>query len=146
MDYRLKRDDLTEDEWVKLAPLLPAHRRRGHQGADHRAVINGVFFRNRAACSWRSLPKDYGNWKTVYNRHRRWSLDGTWDAILEALLTGRDETTGPERAVCTDPAVNRVHRPAVTRPTPPRDIRPVITRPAPPRDIRPGKMFEVANW
>ena len=24
----------------------------------------------------------------VYNRHRRWSLDGTWEKILDGLLTG----------------------------------------------------------
>jgi transposase len=39
-------------------------------------VVNGILFRTRAGCPWRDLPGEYGNWKTVYNRHRRWSLDG----------------------------------------------------------------------
>jgi len=48
-------------------------------------VINGIFFRARAGCPWRDLPEGFGNWKTVYNRHRRWSLDGTWEKILDGL-------------------------------------------------------------
>jgi transposase len=44
--------------------------------ADHRTVINGIFFRARVGCPWRDLPEGFGNWKTIYNRHRRWSLDG----------------------------------------------------------------------
>jgi hypothetical protein len=40
---------------------------------DHRKVVDGVMFRTRSGCAWRDLPPGYGNWKTVYNRHRRWS-------------------------------------------------------------------------
>ena len=38
-------------------------------------VINGILFRTRAGCPWRDVPPEYGNWKTVYNRHRRWALE-----------------------------------------------------------------------
>jgi transposase len=51
-------------------------------------VIDGIFFRTRAGCPWRDLPEGFGNWKTVYNRHRRWSLDGTWEKILGQLRAG----------------------------------------------------------
>ena len=66
----------------------------GGRWADHRMVINGVFFRARAGCPWRDLPESFGNWKTVYNRHRRWSLDGTWEKILDGLRAGCDEAEG----------------------------------------------------
>jgi transposase len=36
-------------------------------------VIDGIFFRTRTGCLWRDLPGEYGNSKTVYNRHRRWA-------------------------------------------------------------------------
>ena len=39
-------------------------------------VVNGILFRTRAGCPWRDLPERYGNWKTVYGRYRRWSLEG----------------------------------------------------------------------
>ena len=44
---RLKRHDLTDEEWARLEPLLPGHPRRGHRWNDHRMVINGVFCRTR---------------------------------------------------------------------------------------------------
>jgi transposase len=70
------RHDLTDEEWDRLVPLLPGHPRQGHRWNDHRTVISGILFRTRAGCPWRDLPERYGNWKTVYGRHRRWSLDG----------------------------------------------------------------------
>ena len=36
---------------------------------------------------WRDLPERYGNWKTVHGRHRRWSLDGTCEQVLDALFS-----------------------------------------------------------
>jgi transposase len=88
VDDRLNRHDLTDEEWQRLVPLLPEHPRQGHRWNDHRVVINGVFFRTRTGCPWRDLPEQYGNWKTVYNRHRRWSGDGMWQAILDRLRAG----------------------------------------------------------
>ncbi|MGJ6961869.1 transposase [Streptosporangium sp. G11] len=129
MDDRLKRDDLTDDEWARLTPLLPAHARRGNRWADHRTIIDGVFFRTRTGCPWRKLPEAYGNWKTVYNRHRRWSVDGTWETILGTLRVG-DSVPG----VAAVP-VPRAGSTAVT-----------ARRPARPGDIRPGATFEVKGW
>ena len=54
-------------------------------------VVNGTLFRTRAGCPWRDVPGEYGSWKTVYNRHRRWSLDGTWEKILGRLRAGCDQ-------------------------------------------------------
>ena len=76
--------------------FLPADPPRGGRWADHRTVINGIFFRTRAGCPWRDLPEGFGNWKTVYNRHRRWSLDGTWEQILDGLRAGCDEAEGKD--------------------------------------------------
>ncbi|WP_424536903.1 transposase [Sphaerisporangium viridialbum] len=53
MDDRLKRHDLSEEEWQRLLPLLPVNPRQGGRWADHRLVINGVFFRTRTGSPWR---------------------------------------------------------------------------------------------
>jgi transposase len=82
---RLNRHDLTDEEWDRLRGFLPADPPRGGRWADHRMVINGIFFRTRTGCPWRDVPDGFGNWKTVYNRHRRWSGDGTWQEILNRL-------------------------------------------------------------
>lgn len=122
-EARLERHDLTEEEWALLQPLLPGNPRQGHRWADHRAVINGVFHRVRAGCPWRDLPERYGNWKTVYNRHRRWSGDGTWEKILDALRVGCDQEEGADWSVAIDSTVVRAHQHAAgARHEAPKDI------------------------
>ena len=73
-------------------------------------VISGILFRTRTGCLWRDLPGRYGNWKTVYRRHRRWSLDGTWERILDALRAGCDEAEGSQWTVSVDSTVVRAHQ------------------------------------
>jgi transposase len=46
----------------------------------------------------------------VYGRHRRWSLDGTWARVLDALRAGCDEAEGKEWAVSADSTVVRAHQ------------------------------------
>jgi transposase len=106
----LNRHDLSGEEWEHLRMFLPVDAPRGARWADHRTVINGIFFRARAGCPWRGLPENFGNWKTVYNRHRRWSLDGTWEQILHSLRAGCDEAEGKEWTVSADSTVARAHQ------------------------------------
>lgn len=127
---RLKRHDLTDEEWARLEPLLPVSEGRGRPWADHRTVINGVFHRDRAGQPWRDLPTRYGPWKTVYNRHRRWSGDGTWEEILSRLQTGCDEEEGADWAAAIDSTVVRAHQHAAgARHQPPADIDPARLAP-----------------
>ncbi|MFJ8567551.1 IS5 family transposase [Streptomyces sp. NPDC093514] len=84
------RGDLTNAEWVRLEPHLPASGLRGGRWCDHRQVVNGILFRVRTGIPWRDLPERYGSWKTVYERHRRWSADGTWDRILRSVQADTD--------------------------------------------------------
>ncbi|MGO4636781.1 IS5 family transposase [Streptomyces sp. 2RAF24] len=84
------RGDLTNREWSLLEPHLPPSGGRGGQWCDHRTVINGILFRVRTGVPWRDLPERYGSWKTIYERHRRWSADGIWDRILRAVQAAAD--------------------------------------------------------
>ena len=120
----LDRHDLTDEEWARLEPLLPDQTpRRGGRWADHRMVINGVFWRTRCGLPWRDLPPVYGNWKTVYNRHRRWSGDHTWERILEELRRDADVAEAGEWTVAVDAGVVRAHQHAAgARHRPPADV------------------------
>jgi transposase len=69
-DERLRRHDLAAAVWARVEPLLPRHPWQGHRWNDHRLMIGGILFRTRAGCPWRDVPERFGNWKTVYNRHR----------------------------------------------------------------------------
>jgi hypothetical protein len=72
------------------------------------------------------------DWKTVYNRHRRWSAEGTWAQILDELRCGCDQNAhgaaDPRWAVGTDSTVVRAHQHAAgARRTPPPHL---VTEPA----------------
>jgi transposase len=122
-DDRLKRHDLTDAEWARLESLLPVHPRQGHRWNDHRLVMDGIFFRTRVGCPWRDLPGRFGNWKTVYNRHRRWSGDGAWGMVLDGLRAGCDRVDGQGWTVAVDATVVRAHQHAAgARRQPPADI------------------------
>ena len=122
---------MTDAEWARLEPLLPGRSpRRGGRWADHRQVLNGVFWRTRCGLPWRDLPPQYGHWKTVYNRHRRWSGDGTWAGILDELRRGADAHEGPDWTVAVDAGVVRAHQHAAgARHRPPADIAAEVVAP-----------------
>jgi hypothetical protein len=81
-----------------------------------------VLWRTRTGSPWRDLPASYGCWKTVYNRHRRWSADGTWAGVLAELQRGCD-TVEDRWVVAIDSTVVRAHHHAAgARHDPPRDV------------------------
>jgi transposase len=82
----------------------------GGRWADHRKVINGVLWRTRTGSPWRDLPECYGCWQTVYDRHRRWSADGTWAAVLAELRRGCDAAEGAGWMVAVDSGTARAHQ------------------------------------
>ena len=118
------RHDLSDEEWARLEPFLPDRTpRRGGQWVDHRKVVDGVVWRSRTGCPWRDLPASYGNWKTIYNRHRRWSADGTWVGVLDGLRAGCDSQERGEWIVGVDATVIRAHQHAAgARKAPPVDV------------------------
>ncbi|MFE0178506.1 IS5 family transposase [Streptomyces sp. NPDC059002] len=86
----MDRGDSTDAEWVRLSPHLPQSVGRGGRWKCHRTVVNGIFFRLRTGVPWRDLPTRFGSWKTVHDRHRRWSAGGTWERVLRAVQADAD--------------------------------------------------------
>jgi transposase len=77
---------LTEAEWCLLKRLLPAERgRKARPAHDNRPIVNGILWRIRTGAPWRDLPEKYGKWMTVYQRFRRWSEAGVWEAVATIL-------------------------------------------------------------
>jgi transposase len=73
-------------------------------------VVSGILFWARAGGRWRDLPGEYGDWKTVCDRYRGWSLGGTGGRILAWLLAGCGEAGGGDWAFGADSAVVRADR------------------------------------
>jgi transposase len=88
--------------------------RVGHPFRDHRQVVEGIVYRFRTSIAWRDLPEEFGPWQTVWKRHRRFSLDGTWDRLLTRLLAEADAAGEVDWAVSIDSTINRAHQHSVT--------------------------------
>ncbi|MFD9504443.1 transposase [Streptomyces sp. NPDC060035] len=95
-DLCVMRGDLTDRQWARLEPLLPAGLKQGWPRTwTRRQLIDGISWRTRAGTPWRDVPERYGPWDRVHDLFRRWQRDGTWKRILEELQA-QDEAGGAD--------------------------------------------------
>jgi transposase len=86
-----RRYGLRDDQWERIQDLLPG--RAGTVGVtakDNRLFVEGVLYRYRAGIPWRDLPARFGDFRVVHLRHIRWSRQGVWQKIFEALSAQAD--------------------------------------------------------
>ena len=108
---------LTDEQWALVAPLLPPQRSgRGRPMRDHCQVVEGVIYGYRCGIAWRDLPEEFGPWQTVWKRHRRFSGDGTWDRVHQALVARADAAGAVDWVVSVDSTINRAHQHATNLP------------------------------
>jgi transposase len=81
--------ELTDAAWAVMEPLLPV-RSKGMPWRDHRQVINGILWVLASGRPWSEAPKRYGPAATLTHRFSRWRRDGTWERLMDALLTEMD--------------------------------------------------------
>jgi transposase len=105
---------LSDEVWGRIEPLLPAQYGKGRPFRDHRQVIEGIVFRYRAGVAWRDLPERFGPWQTVWKRHHRFSVDGTWDEVLAVLHAEADAVGEIDWRVSVDSSSSRVHHHGAT--------------------------------
>ena len=88
--------DLSDAEWARLAPLIPAAKPGGRPRAtDMRAAMNAIFFLLRTGSPWRYLPPGrFPPRSTVYNIFRNFQRDGVWEAIWAELHVALREHAG----------------------------------------------------
>ncbi len=104
------RGDLSDAEWERLQPFLPVSNRRCGRWRDHRQVIDGILHRVRTGVQWRDLPERFGPWKTVYERHRLWSGDGTWERLLQQVQAAADAAGETDWDISVDSTIVRAHQ------------------------------------
>ena len=111
-----RRYELTDAGWERIVPLLPKQS-RGGRWADHRTVLNGMFWVLNSGAHWRDMPERYGKWETVYGRYRRWVREGLIDRILRRLHVSLDEYGRIDWSVFdVDGSSIRAHRSAAGAP------------------------------
>ena len=97
---------LTYEQFEKIQHLMPIQRRKAE-------IVNydflcAILYIIENGCKWRALPKEYGNWHTIYVKLNRWSKNGTLERIFEAMQNEgiiSIETT----VVCLDSTTVKVH-------------------------------------
>ena len=96
------------EEWAFFAPFLVCEGAgSGRPPANHRLVLDGVFWIARTGVPWRDLHEHFGKWDSVYRQFRRWTLAGIWDVILEAL---NDSGGGQDTVQMIDSTIVRAHQ------------------------------------
>jgi len=92
-------DDLSDDEWCVLSPILSSLRQdtRGRRPKyGHREMLNAIFYLLRTGCSWRHLPKDFPPWKSVYTQFLRWRDAGLFEQLTAIYREHYREQIGRE--------------------------------------------------
>ena len=85
------------------AGTWPDNLGREPQEIDRRAMYNAMAYVVRSGCAWRSLPREYPRWNTVYVTFKRWTEKGVLVAVHDALVAMWRERHG--RATKPDKAI-----------------------------------------
>ena len=88
----MHRHELSDAEWVRIEPLLPAETGRRGRPADlpNRTFMNAIFYVAKTGVPWRDLPERFGPWHTIHNKFTRWNRKGVFQRILDKLKKGAD--------------------------------------------------------
>jgi transposase len=82
--------DLTDEEWLRVAPLLPELRPRselrGRPLANTRAVLNGVLWVMYSGATWSAMPRKYPSYQTCHRRFKAWHQSGVLKRMLAQLF------------------------------------------------------------
>jgi putative transposase len=78
--------NLTLAQYELISDLIPEPKPGGRpRRVDLWEVLNAIFYILVEGVRWRSLPRDFPAWPTVYGYFRTWGEDGTWVQIHDRL-------------------------------------------------------------
>jgi transposase len=79
-------EELRDDQWALIEPLLPAPKRLGRRRADDRRTLNAILWVLRSGARWKDLPPKYGSRSTCHRRLKEWQEQGVWERIWLTFL------------------------------------------------------------
>lgn len=77
---------ITDNQWQIIETCLPKVKSTGRPGLNSRTVFNAILFILESGTKWRYIPKEYGNWNSIYHKFRKWIEQGVFEKILQALI------------------------------------------------------------
>ena len=75
--------EISAEQFRRIEPFLPVQ--RGNVSLSNLQVVNAILYVAENGCKWRSLPRRFGNWHTIYTRMNRWAKAGVLDRLFEEL-------------------------------------------------------------
>lgn len=98
-----RRYSLTDKQWSRIELHLPIT--SGRPGKDNRLFVEAVLYRYRAGIPWRDLPSRFGDYRTIHQRHTRWSAKGIWEEVFNSLIED-----GTNEYAMIDSTIVRAHQ------------------------------------
>lgn len=97
-----RREELTDEQWALIEPLLPKLRQagRGRPPRDARAVMNGILWSLRSGARWKDLPERFPPYQTCHRRFQHWVRAGALQAALQALAEHLRRRGGLDLSEC----------------------------------------------
>ncbi len=92
--------EITQEQYQLIADAFP--KQRGNVKVSNLDALNAMLHILEQGCKWRGLPKEFGNWHTIYMRFRRWAASGVLVRVFQRLqqeqlidleVLGLDSTT-----------------------------------------------------
>jgi transposase len=77
---------MTEDDWSIVLEVFDAvQTRSGQPGHDDRKFLEALHYFTVHNVTWRALPREFGNWNSVWKRFWRLSRSGVFEAFFQIL-------------------------------------------------------------
>lgn len=84
-----RREQLTDEQWAIIEPLLPELTRRddgrGRPWRETRQVMDGILWILRSGARWKDLPDRFPPYQTCHRRFQHWVRSGALKEVIEAL-------------------------------------------------------------
>ena len=131
--------DITDEEWQRVAPLLPELKprteMRGRPLANTRAVLNGVLWVVYSGATWSAMPRRYPSYQTCHRRFKSWYESGVLRHVTEQLFGTASEELCKLMEARMRTHANAQHRRSLVEPAafrvPPVEYNPATTAPVP---------------
>ena len=82
---------LSSAQMDTIRPFFP--RSRGVPRVDDQKILSGIIYVLKFGLQWKDAPKEYGPYKTLYNRFVRWSKMGVFEKIFTTLAENSQDTS-----------------------------------------------------
>ena len=99
---------LSHEQLARIKSYFP--RSHGVPRVDDRRIVSGIIYVIKHGLQWKDAPREYGPYKTLYNRFIRWSRLGIFNKIFAELV----EQNGPTTRLMIDATHLKAHRTAAS--------------------------------